>query len=532
MQILKLLPLVFLAACFDAGNAPSCTIQCTTDSECTDGLTCGPGGLCTDGSGNCIEPDTCTANEFIACVDDMARSCNASGDGTTDTSCGAPGCNTTERRCNNCVPDAVACVAGEMLETCMPDGSATTLDPCGVPGCNTTALRCNVCVPSQVACSATMTEVESCMPDGSAKLVIDTCTAGCTPEAGTVAAHCTHLARAWLPNICDLPAATPAYTPNTSATVTTSLDTNCDAIVPQTGGSPICVVRARTITIPAGVTLTLNGTRPIAYVADTSVEVRGTLDASANTTQNGPGGRGASGTAASSSRAGGGAGFGTAGAAGGSTTPGGGGAGGAAVDPISLAAFGGGFRAPDPNGMFGMDPFGGGAGGAVMLISCRGDVKVSGTIDVNGGGGQGSYDTIAGSQIAFSGGAAGGGSGGYIVLQGMTVTVDGSLWANGGGGGGGTTTNDAGGGPGGEGLRSTSASNGGAPSGGGGTGGAGGALGVLPRVGTANTTNGGLAGGGGGAVGVLQIYTPAGVTPMTPGTVSPGFSTKRNSVLR
>jgi hypothetical protein len=479
--------LVFVTACFDPSNTPVCKVQCTSDADCTDGQTCGAGGLCSAGE-NCTEPDMCTAGEFIACVGDMARSCNATGDGTTDAACGAPGCNATAQRCNTCLPDAV---------TCSTDNLA----------------------------------VEQCASDGSATARIDTCAAGCNAGTATVAPHCSYISPAWLPDICDTAATIDSYAPNASATLTTTLDTNCTGgVIAQAVGS-VCVVRAKTITIPNTVTLTINGTRPIAFVADTKLDVIGTLDASADGGTNGPGGGfRISGVAATATAAGGGAGFGGAGANGGSTSPGGGGAGGPVLDPITLSYLGGGARAGAGTGTF--DPGGGGGGGAIMLVACRGQVNLRGTVDAGGGGGSPSYDLINGSGFQASKAAAGGGSGGYVVIQGLTVIVDGAIYANGGGGGGGNNTDDGASTRGGDGRRATTQAAGGQPGGAGATGGQGGALSAAATVGGA-VTNGAASGGGGGGVGVLQIYTPTGVTPMTTGaTVSPGFTAKKNSMVR
>lgn len=487
-----IVPLVFATACFDPSNAPVCKVQCTTDADCPDGLTCGAGGLCSAGE-NCIEPDMCTAGAFIACVDDKARSCNASGDGTTDAVCGAPGCNAGEHRCNACLPDAVACTSD-------------------------------------------MLGVEQCRSDGSATAMIDTCAAGCNVGTASVAPHCSYISPVSLPDICDAVAAVDSYAPNASATLTTSLDTNCTGgIITQTVGPAICVIRAKTITIPSSVTLTIDGSRAIAFVADAQLDMLGTLDAGANGSTPGPGGSfRVSGGPNAPTAAGGGAGFGTAGAAGGAAATGGGGAAGAALDPITLAYFGGGARAATGGNPMIIDfyPSGGGGGGAVMLVACRGNVKVSGTIDAGGGGGGGSYDTILGGQFAPSKAAAGGGTGGYVVIQGLTAIVDGQIYANGGGGGGGNTADDGSGTRGGDGLRSTGQAAGGSPGGAGASGGRGGASVGAPVAGGGIAGNAAASGGGGGSVGVLQIYTPMGVTPMTPGVVSPAFTFKKNSTLR
>jgi hypothetical protein len=491
--------LALLAGCYDTSSAPSCRIQCATDADCTDGLTCGPGNLCTDGAQDCLQPETCTPDEFIACVDDMAHACNATGDGTTDTAC-EHGCNATERRCNDCVPDAMSC-------------------------------------------STDMTSVQQCSPDGRTQNVADTCAAGCNPGDADVAAHCSYLAPAWLPDICDTVATVDAFAPNTSATLSTALDTNCDQIVVQMqNGSPIgpqiCVIRAKTITIPQAVTLTFTGSRPIALVADSQLTVTGTLDVSADQSMNrsGPGLGGGNGGPPTSTSAGGGAGFGTTGGAGGGASGTGmGGAAGPAVDPLARAFFAGGYSAASSGGIMPnpvSDIFGGAGGGGILLIACRGNLSITGVIDANGAGGRPNHDQVAQDGVfTNSKGSSGGGTGGYVVLQGLGITLSGQIWANGGGGAGGGNVQDGGGQMGSKGQRAQSAAAGGV--GNLSTGGQGGANSANGTAGAGSTAGGGFAAGGGGGAGVLQMYTPMGVTPVVTGaTTSPPPVPRRNSVLR
>lgn len=486
--------LVLLAGCYDTSSAPTCRIQCTTDADCTDGLTCGPGNLCTDGA-DCLQPEMCTPDEFIACVDTMARSCNAAGDGTTDVTC-TSGCNTTERRCNDCVPDATSCTTDMMA-------------------------------------------VQQCTPDGRTNSVTDTCAAGCNPGDTAIAAHCSYISPAWLPDICDAPATDMVFAPNASATISTSLDTNCSSIVVQmANGNPIgpqiCVIRAKTITIPNAITTTFSGNRAIALVADSQLTVTGTIDVGAINAANtpGPGIAGGSGTASTSSAGGGGAGFGTAGGNGGATTAGAGGAGGQVIDPLTRAFFAGGYSGASPGGIGNpaSDIAGGAGGGGLLLIACRGNVSITGQIDANGGGGRGNHDIIGGAGFQNSKAPSGAGSGGYVVVQGLTVTISGGVFANGGGGGGGSNTDDGSGPIGNKGLRTTGATTGGV--GNLSTGGNGGVLAGPGQNGTGATAGGGFGGGGGGGVGVIHAYTPTGVIPVTTGaTFSPNY-TRRNVVLR
>jgi hypothetical protein len=486
MRYLALLSLVFVVACFDPEDVASCTITCTSDSDCISGQTCNTAsGKCTAGE-DCSNPQMCTPGEFVACVNGAVRTCNAAGSGTEDA-------------------------------------------PCGAPGCNTPAQRCNACIPDEVSCTTNMRDVQACMSDGSAVTTVETCAANCVAAAGPAPAHCRYLEPKWLPDICDMPAMMDLFMPNASAAFSSDLDTNCTGgVILQPPGRPICVVRAKTITIPNLVTLTISGQRPIAFVADTALNLNGTLDAGATGSMNGAGGGiQTTGAAATSNAGGGGAGFGTVGANGGATGTGNGGVGGAVLDPLTLAFFAGGPRAG--GGSLIGQTSGGGGGGAILLAACRGTVTTgtTSTIDVGGGGGEAQYDQILGGQIAQSTAGAGGGAGGYVAIEGLTgVVINGALYANGGGGGGGNTANDIGGTAGGNGQRSTTVqATGGAGGGAGALGGRGGIRGTPPTAGGGTTSSAGA--GGGGAVGVFHIFTPMGVTPMLNTT-----STSPNPIAR
>ncbi len=427
---------------------------------------------------------TCTPNQFVDCDGGNARICNASGDGATIQSCGAPGCN---------------------------------------PG----AMRCNACVPSSSTCDGAV--VESCGADGLA-LPDETCQLSCT---ATPSAHCAYISPRYLPNVCDGVAAMPGLTITTSGTIDTALDASCTGgVVTQVGGPPICVMRYGVITVQTGRTLTLIGGRAAALVADGDVTITGTIDGSATGLVHGPGGGTlTSGGLSTEFTGGGGAGHATAGAAGGSTTATGGAAnGGATSDPLAGAVLVGGVRAARPS--IGIGVSGGGGGGAVMLVSCRGTVAVTGTLDVGGGGGNGGRNLNAPPAAVIFRGGGGGGTGGYAVLQGLDVRVTGEVYANGGGGGGGGSATVIGG-VGGDGTRSsTVAAAGGQPPGGSGSGvgGAGGRLGASPGGGGAS---GNSQGGGGGSTGAFQSYTPTGVTPtLTPSSSSPGFQTNMTITTR
>jgi hypothetical protein len=434
------------------------------------------------------EPDappavSCTPDAFQDCADaETVVACNATGDGTIEIACGAPGCNAGAGRCNQCVASTQTC-DGAVLERCDADG---------------------LLLPD-VACALTCVDAP--------------------------AAHCAYLAPRYLADVCDAPATAPTFAPGT-VTIDTGLDANCTGgVITQPSGPSFCVIRAGSITL--GGTVTVIGSRALALVADDSLVITGTLDAAANGTTNGPGGGlRTSGAQAGTSSAGGGAGFSQAGGAGGSaTTDGGGGIGGGVFDPTVPTSMTGGAR--PANAMFGFNAVSGGGGGAVNLIACRGEVQISGVIDAGGGGGSGGADLIAGAQLEFNA-AAGGGSGGYVVIQGLDVTVTGRLFANGGGGGGGAGANDLVGARGGDGTRSSAnAATAGAPSStAGGAGGTGGIGAQLPGTGK-HPPGGGTAGGGGGATGAFIVRVPAGVTPTkTPLDISPNFASDEVAATR
>jgi hypothetical protein len=383
-----------------------------------------------------------------------------------------------------------------------------------------------------------MQNVQTCLSDGSATATIDTCVASCVAAAGNTPAHCRYLEPKWLPDICDMPATIDDFTIATSASLDTNLATSCTGgLVAQAPGPPICVVRAKTINVQAGRTLTVTGPRPIALVADTAVMINGTISAAAVAGVNGPGGGfQTSGTAATTTAGGGGAGFATAGAAGGATATGNGGAAGAILDPLTLAFFAGGPRAG--GSALVQNTLGGGGGGAVLLAACRGSVTMAAgsIIDAGGGGGEGQHDTIFGAQIVQSAAGAGGGAGGYVVIEALTgITINGSVFANGGAGGGGNTANDpVSGATGSDGLRNaTTQAPGGAGGGTGAVGGRGGVRGqtaLPPTAGNGTTSNNG--GGGGGAVGVFHFFTPTGVTPMFNSTTTSPLPSARITPTR
>ncbi|MBA3462246.1 MAG: hypothetical protein H0T46_19955 [Deltaproteobacteria bacterium] len=319
--------------------------------------------------------------------------------------------------------------------------------------------------------------------------------------------------------MCETPASALSFEVTNSGSIDTSLDSTCNGgIVPQPGAPSLCVLRYGRINVPAGITLKIVGTRPVALIADVDLNISGILDVSADGLSNGPGGGAAlSGESTFRDIGGGGAGFQTAGANGGNaTTDGGGGLGGAiGLNPATLAAFFGGPQSGATPGRV----TGGGGGGGLALVSCRGTVMVEGIIDAGGGGG------AAGFHLVIPIAARGGGAGGHVVIAAPRVLITGEVYANGGAGGMGVFSSMLEGAHGQDGSRSaTDAAHGGTSTGGAGAGGAGGVVGMLPGIGLKPSAAGGSAGGGGGSVGFLQIYMPQGSTAtLTPRAVSPGF---------
>jgi hypothetical protein len=346
-------------------------------------------------------------------------------------------------------------------------------------------------------------------------------------EIDAVVPHAPYLEPRYLPDICDAVATATDFTVTGSASFDTQLANNCTGgVVGQDSGPEICVVRYGAIKIVHDATLVVVGTRALAFVADSAVTIEGVLDVSASGITAGPGGGTViSGGNASGATGGGGAGYRTPGGAGGSVTDDGGGAagGGAATDPSIVTVLLGGSR---PRTLVTAGPIAGGGGGAATLIACRGAVSVTGTIDAGGGGGTGGGH--AGLTVTATAGA-GGGSGGTVVLQGLTITVTGQVFANGGGGGAGTTMPTQDGRAGADGTRSaTDAALGGGAVSGAGSGGAGGYQATTPRVGLHPTAAGATPGGGGGSMGFFQTYTPMGVTPtLAPTAASPTFSVNK-----
>ena len=213
------------------------------------------------------------------------------------------------------------------------------------------------------------------------------------------------------------------------------------------GNGEVAVLHLHSLTVQAGATVQIVGTRPLIVVASDTIVVSGRLDAGAKGSTPGAGGfapgmgdgRGLRGAhqGTYSDSGGGGGGFGDHGGAGGAITgcatplPGGMPGASEGDDPISVLQGGAGGGASE--GTACSDNLGGAGGGAIQLTSNKSVfVDETGVITAGGGGGTGGTD--CGGSDGNSG--AGGGAGGAIVLQAPMVTNQGIIAANGGGGGG------------------------------------------------------------------------------------------------
>ncbi|MDH5672087.1 MAG: hypothetical protein OEZ06_08055 [Myxococcales bacterium] len=311
-------------------------------------------------------------------------------------------------------------------------------------------------------------------------------------------------------------------------------------IVGQIAGPDAVVLPLSSLTIAAGTTLRVVGSRPLIFAVNGNVNIDGTLSARAIGPQPGAGGNiscsaGIGGGDADDldsgdgGGGGGGGGFAVGGGGGGNGNRGASGRVGGGVEgnpeliPLRGGCPGGrgGYGGRGTNG----GRLGGGGGGAVQ-ISAAGEilVRATGAVTAGGGGAQPGADD--------EDGGGGGGSGGAILLEAGTVTTESGAWLTAGGGGGaaGNETSSPNGNPGTDGLvRNTARAPGGTSPGYGGDGGQGGA-----QAGAA--TNGGAgdcnllclsagAGGGGGGGGIGRIRINAAYTCTLAASTSPGIST-------
>jgi hypothetical protein len=205
----------------------------------------------------------------------------------------------------------------------------------------------------------------------------------------------------------------------------------------QDGGPDVVIIPLRGLQIAASNSLRLIGNRPVILAVDGNISVAGSIDASGSGTTAGAGGHWSCGSSAGGnatggdctggSMGGGGGGFGRAGGRGGNGGGGSYGAGGvargsSALDPL-FGGCGGGLGGGD-----GTDAPGGAGGGAVQLVA-SGSITVTGTVRANGAAG-------ANGSCGNESGGGGGGSGGAIFFEATSVTTTGAtIQVNGGRGG-------------------------------------------------------------------------------------------------
>ncbi len=294
----------------------------------------------------------------------------------------------------------------------------------------------------------------------------------------------------------------------------------------QSDGSKVGVYVAKSMTILAGKSLTVQGSHPLVFIALDTISILGSLNVNSREEVGVAGGQTRGGLMPERSKGagpgGGGAGTDTT-ASGGGSCCGLGGAGGAESGPASGgAAYGAAEITPLAAGSSGGDHGGAGGGGVQLVAGTSITIADGGLIHAGaGGGGFGGIRTQN---------ANGGGSGGSILLESLAVTVAGTLAANGGGGGAGTS-NGVGSpppqGPGGANAtaNATPAAGGkkgvGPSSGGDGSAGAS----VNGTAGEFTVAGNNAAGGGGGGAGRIRINTKSASATLTGATLSPAAST-------
>ncbi len=293
-------------------------------------------------------------------------------------------------------------------------------------------------------------------------------------------------------------------------------------VIPQSSGSAVRVVNARSLTIASGAVVSVIGSYPVVFVVHGSAAIDGLLDASARGgIAAGPGGDdlgvcttvedGGTSTGVGGGGGGGGGGYGGDGGDGDNGQGAGSGAKGAKaarngsplIEPLRGGCRGG--AGGDDNVAATNDGGRAGNGGGGLQVTARATITVRGTIMSNGASG-----AAGGGVVQVRGGGGGGGSGGAILVDGEQIDIlpTAALCANGGGGGEGgqlAAISSAG-------IPATCTATpapGGATQADGGNGGAGGA-GSNPNAGnaTAGASNAGGGGGGGGA-GRIRIHARA-----------------------
>ena len=275
--------------------------------------------------------------------------------------------------------------------------------------------------------------------------------------------------------------------------------------------SAFCAIAGTDVSIAAGATLQVTGSKPLVIIAFGTLAITGTLDVAshANPRTSGPGATTApcNGFAGVPSSRGGGAGgsFGGAGGAGAGAinpTTGNGGTPGPAITSPMFRAGCAGQDSGQPGTLTGRGGFG---GGAVYLIAGS-TIDVDGAVDASGAGGFGGEcrgDCV--NSLGSASGGGGGGSGGMILLEAPAIAITGRVFADGGGGGEGSSRSS-------NGLIGGESTGAGAPLGGdnanadfnGGGGGAGTHATIAQGGIAAPGDDPGGGGGGGGGAGVIR----------------------------
>jgi hypothetical protein len=306
------------------------------------------------------------------------------------------------------------------------------------------------------------------------------------------------------------------------------LDTDAASDTIADGGVTYALYRYSSLTIAAGATLTIKGSRPALIIVDGDANVQGSIVVSPNSAavssacgpslDVGP-------VTTNYTAGGGGGGYGGAGAGGGAAN------GNQKIGPLRMGCPGGASGTPKPvsnNSQAGANPAPGGAGGGALELSVRGSLTIANTsiVTANGAGGGGgdahakqSAPCLTMDMHGCNSGGGGGGSGGSILLEGVTVNVMGSVCAVGGGGGAGGNEAGVGGDPGTTSTTCTVALGGKNPV----AGGNGGAAG--PATAGANGGGGYVSNGGGGG-GEGRIRIRASGTLVNMGTVVPAAYTQ------
>ena len=154
---------------------------------------CASADLCNEASGACT-PMKCTPNKTVCDSSGRLSTCN--GDGSaflSQMSCGQGLCDSSNMRCNMCVPGAKTC-SGTSLMTCSQDGQRVDSEQCPAGGgqCTSASCRSGACTVTNTAigtpCSSGGT-----VCDGSGKCVA--CLEGskqdCTAQCGAGARTCS-----------------------------------------------------------------------------------------------------------------------------------------------------------------------------------------------------------------------------------------------------------------------------------------------------------------------------------------------------